>query len=88
MSWQLGNLEAVTALIIGGCDVDAVVRSPGQPIDGLSALLIATRQGHSGVVTAPAKTNNQVEPHHCAWSLTWASAYAWAYYVFEDQQSK
>ena len=47
---KLGNLEVVEALISGGCDVDAVVASPGQPIDGLSALLIATRQGHGGVV--------------------------------------
>jgi len=30
--------------------VDAVVSSPGQPIDGLSALLVATRQGHLDVV--------------------------------------
>jgi serine/threonine protein phosphatase PrpC/ankyrin repeat protein len=47
---KLGNSLAVGALIKGGCEVDAVVTSPGQPIDGLSALLIATRQGHREVV--------------------------------------
>eukprot|EP01043_Picozoa_sp_COSAG02_P029376 COSAG02_NODE_1827_length_10743_cov_19.183859_1_plen_1492_part_10 len=47
---KLGNSLAVKTLIAGGCEVDAVVSSPGQPIDGLSALLIATRQGHCDVV--------------------------------------
>ena len=47
---KLGNSLAVRALISGACEVDAVVSSPGQPIDGLSALLIGTRQGHCDVV--------------------------------------